>query len=61
MCIRDRTYSVKKNIGLIEILRKVAINENMNLIYLNVKDMFTSIKVDKVINLLESNNLGGYK
>ena len=54
-------YSVKNSIQLIEKLKKVVVTENMNLISLDVKDMFTSIKVEKAINLLESNNFGGYE
>lgn len=50
-------YSVKNSIQLIEKLKKVVVTENMNLISLDVKDKFTSIKVEKAINLLESSLL----
>ena len=40
-------YSVKNNIELIEKLIKVVVNENINLVSLDVKDMFASIKPNK--------------
>lgn len=53
-----RKYNMENNIKLIEILEKLDISENKNLISLDIKDMFTNITVNKVINLIENNKTG---
>ena len=45
---------------MIEKLENIRINENTKLISLDVKDMFTNITVNKVIKLMNDNNMGEY-
>ena len=43
---------------MIEKLENIRINVNTKLISLDVKDMFTNITVNKVIKLVNDNNMG---
>ena len=54
-------YNIENNVKLIEKLENIRLNENTKLISLDVKDMFTNITVNKVINLINDNNMGEYR
>ena len=58
----DVKYNVENNVKLIEMLEGININENMKLVSLDIKDMFTNnIAVDKALKLVEDNRMGNYE
>ena len=55
------SHSIKNAKCVIEKLKGIDINNNTKLMSLDVKDMFTNIPINKTINLIKGNNLGGFE
>lgn len=56
-----KIFSIKNSIELIEELKDVEINRNTILITIDVKDMFTNIPKEKVMELIKENGMSGYQ
>jgi hypothetical protein len=56
-----KVYSIKKSRELIQELDNVEIGNNTKLISIDVKDMFTNIPIDKVMELIKENRMNKFQ